>query len=126
LLGWGNFAQYLRHFNDVDVGLDTFPFTGHTTTCHSLWMGVPVVTLAGATPISRVGVSLLTNLRLEDVIGDSPDAYVNIAAGLADDRERLRQLRIGVRARMRQSPLLDAQGFTRRLEEAYRRIGSIP
>jgi predicted O-linked N-acetylglucosamine transferase (SPINDLY family) len=69
-----------------------------------------------------VGVSLLTNLRLEDLIAGSPDSYVSIAAGLANDQERLRQLRRGMRARMHQSPLLDAEGFTRRLEEAYRRI----
>jgi predicted O-linked N-acetylglucosamine transferase (SPINDLY family) len=121
LLDWGSFDQYLAQFHQIDIALDTFPFTGHTTTCHSLWMGVPVVTLAGRTPIARVGVSLLSNLGLGELIIDTPDAYVEIASQLAGDWERLEQLRAGMRERMSRSPLLDARTFTRNLEEAYRR-----
>src|SRR5262249_27421898 len=122
LLGWTSFSQYLAHFHEVDVGLDPFPFQGHTTTCHALWMGVPVVVLAGRTPLSRVGVSLLTNLGLDELIADTPEAYVRAAARLALDLDRLAELRAGMRERLRRSPLLDGPGFTGRLEEAYRRI----
>ena len=68
LLGERNFAEYLQFHNEVDLALDTFPFTGHTTTCHGLWMGLPIVTLAGQTYCSRMGTSVLSNLGLEELI----------------------------------------------------------
>jgi predicted O-linked N-acetylglucosamine transferase (SPINDLY family) len=119
---WGSFAGYLRHLQEADVALDTFPFNGHTTSCHCLWMGVPVVTLAGRLPVARVGVSLLANLRLPELIAETPEGYVEAAVRLAGDLERLRGLRAGLRERMRSSPLLDARTFTRHLEEAYRGV----
>ncbi len=122
LAGWGSFSDYLNHFQSADVGLDTFPFNGHTTTCHTLWMGMPVVVLAGRTSVARVGVSLLRNLGLDELIAETPDGYVEAACRLAADLGRLRELRAGMRARMTTSPLLDGPGFTRRLETAYREM----
>lgn len=105
---------------DVDLTLDPFPANGGTTSCDSLWMGVPVVTLAGAVPFSRVGLCHLTNLGLSELVAGSPEDYERIAIGLARDPERLERLRSGLRQRMATSPLTDGQRYTRNLEAAYR------
>lgn len=120
LLEGRRFADYLALHGEVDVMLDTFPFNGGTTTCHALWMGVPAVSLAGDTATSRSGASLLSVLGLGELLADSQDAYVDIAARLAQDGGRLVQLRAGMRERMRTSALMDAVSFTRGLEAAYR------
>jgi predicted O-linked N-acetylglucosamine transferase (SPINDLY family) len=114
--------RYLRQYQSADVALDTFPYNGHTTTCDALWMGVPVVTLAGDTHVSRAGLDVLTTVGLEALVTRTPDQYVRVAVDLARDRPRLNELRRTLRQRMRASPLCDAPGFTRRLEEAYRRM----
>jgi predicted O-linked N-acetylglucosamine transferase (SPINDLY family) len=82
-------------------------------------MGVPVVVLAGGTHRSRVGVSLLANVGLPELIAETPQDYVRLAVELAADHERLRRLRAGLRDQVARSPLVEARGFTRRLEEAY-------
>jgi predicted O-linked N-acetylglucosamine transferase (SPINDLY family) len=114
--------EFLALHNEVDVALDPFPFAGTTTTCHSLWMGVPVVTLAGQTHVARVGVSFLTNAGLPELVASSADGYVDIAVDLARDTPRLVELRRTLRRRMLESRLTDAPTFTRHLEAAYRRI----
>lgn len=114
--------RYFAMHNRVDINLDTFPFTGGTTTFHSLWMGVPVVTLAGAHVASRGGVSILSALGLQELIADSEDHYVQIAASLAADRPRLEKLRGEMRQRLRPSALMDAERFTKALESAYREM----
>jgi len=106
----------------VDIALDTFPYHGTTTTCEALWMGVPVVTLEGRSHVSRVGVSLLRNAGLPELIARTPEEYVRIAGELAEDRPRLAQLRAAMRERMQNSPLMDGPRFARRIEEAYRRM----
>ena len=111
---------HLALYNTVDIGLDTFPYNGATTTCEALWMGVPVITLAGRTHVGRVGVSLLSRLGLEALIASSAEAYVVCAVELARDGERLAALRAGLRARMERSELTDIARFTRALEAAYR------
>ena len=83
-------------------------------------MGAPVVTLAGASHVSRVGASLLTNVGLSELIAQSPDQYVGIAVGLARDLPRLRELHISLRQRMEQSELMNANQFARNIEHAYR------
>ena len=108
----------------MDVALDTFPYHGHTTTCEALWMGVPVVTLAGRTHLSRVGVSIMRRIGLDELVAATPDEYVRKALALAGDLEKLRALRAGLRQRMRASPLLDAAGFARALESAYGKMWS--
>jgi protein O-GlcNAc transferase len=113
-------TQYLQTYHQIDICLDTFPCNGHTTSLDAMWMGVPVVTLAGSTVAGRAGVSQLTNLRLQELIADTPDQYVQIASDLADDLPRLTELRASLRDRMKQSALMDAPRFARGIEKAYR------
>jgi len=115
-------AHYLELHNRVDVNLDAFPYTGGTTTCHSLWMGVPVVTMQGGTVPSRGGASLLNVVGLPELVADSESQYLDIAERLAKDLKRLALLREGLRQRVAQSPLMDAARFTGHLESAYRDI----
>lgn len=114
--------EYLSFHDRIDINLDTFPFTGGTTSLHSLWMGVPIVTLAGRHVPSRGGASILSVLGMAELIAGSPDEYVAIATSLARDLPRLAQLRRGLRARLEASPLCDAVRFTRNLEAAYREM----
>jgi predicted O-linked N-acetylglucosamine transferase (SPINDLY family) len=116
----GAIGQYLCHYRRIDIGLDTFPYNGHTTSLDALWMGVPVVTLVGKTVVGRAGLSQLTNLNLTHLIATTEERYVEVAAGLAADRPRLTELRAGMRQRMRESPLTDAPRFARNIESAYR------
>ncbi len=104
----------------VDVALDTFPYPGGTTTCHLLWMGVPVVTMAGPMPFHRMGVSVLANVGLSEWIAKDSDDFLRIAVELANDVGLRREMRESIRRRMRASPLMDAQRFTRHLEASFR------
>jgi protein O-GlcNAc transferase len=115
-------THHLELYNSVDLALDTFPYHGTTTTCEALWMGVPVVTLAGARHVSRVGVSLLTNVGLSQFIAQSPDQYIDIATQSARDPAALTNLRGSLRETLRKSPLLDGKQFARDVESAYRRV----
>ncbi|MEQ1858853.1 MAG: tetratricopeptide repeat protein [Chthoniobacteraceae bacterium] len=113
-------ADYLALHHRVDVILDPFPYNGHMTTCDALWMGVPVVSLAGQTPVSRGGLSLLSNVGLPELAAFAPEDYVRIAADLANDLPRLAALRATLRERMRASPLMDGPRFARGIEDACR------
>jgi len=113
-------AAYLALYRQVDVGLDTFPYNGHTTSLDAFWMGVPVVTRLGATVVGRAGWSQLSNLGLRELAADSDESFIRIATGLARDRPRLAGLRAGLRARMEASPLMDAPRFAGHLESALR------
>jgi predicted O-linked N-acetylglucosamine transferase (SPINDLY family) len=113
-------AAHLAMYGEVDIGVDTFPYHGTTTTCEALWMGVPVVSLIGRTHVSRVGLSLLGAVGLTELAGESEDAYVQIATALASDRDRLTRLRRETRGRLIASPLCDAARLTRAIELAYR------
>ncbi|HSZ56228.1 MAG TPA: tetratricopeptide repeat protein [Tepidisphaeraceae bacterium] len=113
-------AQYLRQHHQIDIALDPFPYGGGTTTCDALWMGVPVVSLAGHTAVGRAGVSLLNNVGLTQLVAQTPQQYVSIAAALAADPAKLAEIRAGLRERMRCSPLMDAQRFAADIEAAYR------
>lgn len=115
-----SYQDHLAGYGRVDVALDTFPYHGTTTTCESLWMGVPVVTLAGGHHAARVGVSLLTAVGLESCVARSADEYVAKAVELASDRDALATLRAGIRPRVQASALIDESRFTRELESAYR------
>jgi predicted O-linked N-acetylglucosamine transferase (SPINDLY family) len=112
--------EYLCAHHRIDVTLDPFPYNGHTTSLDSMWMGVPVVTLVGSTAVGRVGCSLLTNLRLPELIAATQEQYVQIATDLAVDHLRLAELRATLRQRMKNSPLMDAKRFARGIEDAYR------
>jgi predicted O-linked N-acetylglucosamine transferase (SPINDLY family) len=113
-------AAYFERFQQIDVGLDPFPYNGHTSTLDALWMGVPVVTRAGRTAVGRGAVSILSNLELHALIAGSDDEYVQIAVALACDATRLGELRSGLRARMEGSPLVDARQYAAAVEAAFR------
>jgi protein O-GlcNAc transferase len=115
-------SDHLAIYQQIDIALDTFPYHGTMTTCEALWMGVPVITLAGRNHVSRVGVSLLTNVGLPDLIAKDKDQYIEIAKQLANDLPRLKGLRAGLRDRMGSSPLMDAPRLARNMESAYRQI----
>jgi len=112
--------QHLRQYDRVDIALDTFPYHGVTTTCEALWMGVPVLTLAGQRHASRIGVSLLTNAGYPEFVAQTPEAYVQQAADLVADLPRLATMRATMRDRLRSSPLMDAPQFAASLEAALR------
>jgi protein O-GlcNAc transferase len=111
--------EHFDHYREVDVALDSFPYHGTTTTCEALWMGVPVVTLAGETHHSRVGASLLHQVGLDDCVAQHPDDYVRIAVELSQG-QRLAALRAELRQRMAGSSLCDEPRFVRDFESMLR------
>ncbi|HMD53703.1 MAG TPA: hypothetical protein VKJ65_04040, partial [Phycisphaerae bacterium] len=115
-------AEYLKSYLNIDFGLDTFPYNGHTTSLDGLWMGVPTVTLIGNTVVGRAGFSQLSNLGLTELAARSPEQFVEIAVKLAGDIPRLQELRRTMRQRMQASPLMDAKRFARNVEAAYRNV----
>jgi len=119
-------AEQLGLYNGIDVALDPFPYNGTTTTCEALWMGVPVVTLAGATHVARVGASLLTHFGAPGWVAATEDDYLRIAGELVADATRLAGLRGGMRERMRTGTLCDGPRFTRSLEGIYAALAAGP
>jgi len=114
------FRQYLDTYNRIDIALDPFPCNGGTTTCDALWMGAPVVTLAGQSAVARAGVSVLSHVGLPQLIARSVEEYIQIACNLASDLHTLSALRTQLRNQMQRSTLCNAERFTRGLEQAYR------
>jgi tetratricopeptide (TPR) repeat protein len=121
-LGHHGHSEYLALYRDIDIALDPVPFNGGTTSLEALWMGVPVVTLVGATVVGRGGYSLAMNLGLPELVANGDDEYVTIASGLARELDRLGELRAGLRARLERSPLMDAPRFARGVEAAFREM----
>jgi protein O-GlcNAc transferase len=117
-----NDAAHLGMYGEMDIALDTFPYHGTATTCEAMWMGVPVVTLAGRSHASRVGRSLLSNIQLPELVAATPEQYIHLAVTLANDRDRLNTMRRTLRSRMQASPLMDAPRFARNIEAAYRQM----
>jgi protein O-GlcNAc transferase len=113
---------HLAVYRYVDVSLDTTPWSGHTTTCESLWMGVPMITLYGARHAARMGASVLTSLGLTDLIARTPDEFIDIGVRLAGNIDQLLRLRTELRERMGSSALCDGAAFTRALEQTYRTL----
>jgi protein O-GlcNAc transferase len=109
-------------FADVDVLLDSFPWSGHTLACCALWMGVPVVTLKGNTHAGRMVSSVLNLLGLDELIANDANSYLQICTDLCTNQERLTAYRAGLRKRFKQSPLRDEYGFTRAMETEFERI----
>jgi predicted O-linked N-acetylglucosamine transferase (SPINDLY family) len=116
------FDEYLAAFRTVDIALDTFPYHGATTTCFALWMGLPVVVLAGATHASRADVSMLSNVGLPQLVARSGDEYVEIATRLAATLHDLAALRASLRGMMMRSPITDGRSCARHLESAFREM----
>jgi predicted O-linked N-acetylglucosamine transferase (SPINDLY family) len=114
-------AAHLACYHEADIALDTFPYHGTTTTCEALFMGLPVVTLAGPSHKSRVGVSLLHQVGLPSLIaqGQGWTSYVRLAIALAEDLPRLRALRATLRRHLLASPLCDARSLARSIEDAF-------
>lgn len=112
--------DYLRRYQRIDIGLDTFPFSGATTTLDATWMGVPVVTLSGNSSLQRAGACIATNLGHPELIAHSEDAFVESAVALTRDLAGLSQLRAELRARLEASPLGNVPNFSRHIEAAYR------
>jgi protein O-GlcNAc transferase len=112
---------YLTVYAEIDVSLDTFPYSGGVITCESLWMGVPVLSLRGRRPAGRNSAALLSRVGLADWAVETPEQFVTAAAILPQELDRLTQLRANMRERMT-ATLCDAERFTRGLEDAYRTI----
>jgi predicted O-linked N-acetylglucosamine transferase (SPINDLY family) len=112
--------DYMRAFGEVDIALDSAPYSGGTTTCDALWMGVPVLTVPGLRPASRSAASVLATVGLPDWIAQSPDDYVRRAVAFAEQPEMIAQLRRTLRKRMAASPLMQEERFARDIEQAYR------
>lgn len=112
--------ELAQKYRQIDIALDSFPCNGMTTTCNSLWMGVPVVTLRGSTPVSRAGLSVLTTVGLDGFIADSEQEYERLAVKWAGNGEQLAEVRRTLRERMRASPIMDARRFARNVETAWR------
>jgi predicted O-linked N-acetylglucosamine transferase (SPINDLY family) len=121
-VGHQRLADYLATYRLIDVALDPHPYGGGTTTCDALWMGVPVVSLAGRTAVSRAGATLLSNVGLEHLVARNEEQYVELAAALIRDAVGLAALRRGLRRRIESSPVMDAKQFTRDLEGAFRTV----
>jgi predicted O-linked N-acetylglucosamine transferase (SPINDLY family) len=118
--GYVSKQQYYENYNEVDLGLDPFPFNGGTTGYDSIWMGVPFVTWPGEHLSARMGKAILENVGLHELVAASADDYVNIAVALANDHDRLKRLRANLRERMLESPLLDGPRMAKSLEAAFR------
>lgn len=117
-------TEHLRDYHEVDLALDTYPYSGTTTTCEALWMGVPVVTLTGKSPQSRVTASLLHQARLSHFITGNPTALKHLVTRLAQRPDHLVRLRSSLRAHLQKTPLLDEAAFCRNFEETLCQVST--
>lgn len=122
IVGRVSHDEFLQAHHSVDIALDSFPYHGTTTTCFSLWMGLPVVTLAGTVHAGRVGVSLLNNAGMPELVAQTPQQYVDIAVDLSGDPGALAQRRQTMRDRLRGQPLTDGADGARQFEQAARKM----
>ena len=118
-VGYRPRAQYLQSYHQIDLGLDTFPYNGHTTSLDSFWMGVPVVTRVGQTCVGRGGLSQLFQLDLTELAAESDEQFTRITIDLTGDPSRLAALRKELRSRLETSPLMDGKRFARNIETVY-------
>ena len=117
-----SYTDMMAEYGDIDLALDTFPYNGGATTCEALWMGVPVVTLEGGTPISRQSKAFLYTIGYADWVASTADEYLKIIQRLTGNLNALQLIRAGLRQRMSDSPLCDGITFTQHLETAYRQM----
>lgn len=115
-------SKHLEIYSSVDIALDSFPYNGTTTTCEALWMGVPVIVLAGDRHAGRVGMSILNRVGLDEFIARDVDDYVAITTNLSNDIDKLSQIHDFLRDRMQSSPICNGPGFCLALENAYREM----
>jgi predicted O-linked N-acetylglucosamine transferase (SPINDLY family) len=116
------YFEMLNEYRSIDIALDPFPFSGAATSFDALWMGVPVVTLAGRRPSGRQTMSFLKLIGLEELVAGTVDEYIDIAVNLARDRSKLAKFRAELRPRLAVSPLCDGKRFTSELELLYRQV----
>ena len=117
--------EFLQTYDHIDVALDTFPYSGGTTTTEAIWQGVPVVTFQGDRWVARTSASILRAANLGQFVGEKLEDYVSMGILLAnspDRRESLGELRRNMRSRLSQSPVCDTEGFARNMERIYRRM----
>lgn len=114
--------EHLSIYNQIDLVLDTYPYNGHITTCEALWMGVPVVTLIGDTPFSRLSSSILQSCDLTELIAQSPHDYIETVMELASKQSILQDYRTNLRHKLSESKLCDSINFIRELEVVYRQL----
>jgi protein O-GlcNAc transferase len=112
----------MQHYNEIDIALDTFPHVGGTTTCETLWMGVPAITLVGPAFFERLSYSNLNNAGLGDLCAFTREEYITKAIALAGDKKRRETLRTGLRAQIRNKPLGQTERFA---ENFYKKIESV-
>jgi len=122
LRGQGSHEAMLDELSSVDIVLDTFPYNGGITTLEALWMGRPVVSLAGDTLVGRQGASILGAVGLADLVARDSAHYIEVACALAADATRRSRLASSLRNALSVSPLGDAKAFTHRLESLYLRL----
>jgi predicted O-linked N-acetylglucosamine transferase (SPINDLY family) len=115
-------AGHLAVYDQVDIGLDPFPYNGTTTTCESLWMGVPVITLRSDRHAGRVGASILTRVGLGEMVAENRDQYIGIGIKLARGMNALENLRSRLRSRMQSSVLCDGKSFARIMETTFQKL----
>ncbi len=115
-------ADHLALYNRIDCALDTFPYTGTTTTCEALAMGVPTITLLGQSHAGRVSASLLQAIGCADLIADNEQAYIDLATKHAQSRVRTIDARAELKDQLAASALVDEQSYTRKIESAYRSL----
>lgn len=113
-------GEHLAQYGEIDIALDPFPYNGGTTTLEALWMGVPVLTLAGDRSSARHGLSILATAGLSDLVSRTPEAFLRTARSLAWDVERRAGLRAGLRERIAGAPLCDGRRFAANVETLYR------
>jgi protein O-GlcNAc transferase len=118
--GGSTTTKYLEDYGAIDIALDPFPYNGGSTTLDALWMGVPVVTLAGRLPVQRTGTSVLTAIGLPHLIAQTPEQYIKVALYLAAMVPNMPNLRRDIRQNMLSSPIMDEMGHVRDVENAYR------
>lgn len=117
--------EFLKLHHEIDLALDPFPYAGGTTSCHARWMGVPVITLAGRTTISRTGVSAMAGIGLDEFVANSENEYVEHAVACATEPARLAEIRRSLRTRLESSLANNPAELCRHLEAAYRDMWSI-
>jgi predicted O-linked N-acetylglucosamine transferase (SPINDLY family) len=122
LVGASPHEEHLKIFHQIDIGLDPFPRGGGVSTAEALWMGVPLVTLEGATVPGRITASLLSQIGMDDWVAQTDDDYVAIALRAGREPERVAALRQNMRERLRASPCGDAPRYTRAVEQVYRQM----
>ena len=115
-------AEYLQEYNDIDIALDTFPYTGGLTTVEALLMGVPVVSMYGARHGTRFGLSFLSNIGMAELATDNRGMYVTLAAGLAEDKDLLKALHGRLRSTVQKSPLMNGVNYCNDVEWMYRKL----